>query len=115
MGRIDVEAVHDRPDIVPRAVLRVHRRILWHVRRQETARRIGDAAVASGKVPDLRLPAPPVACELVDKHDRQTFARLFVVEFDAIIGGDPWHRLCLPSFSQLHPGLAAFRGPRRSQ
>jgi len=40
----------------------------------------------------LRLKAAVIIGELVDEDDRSTRPGLLVIEADAVIGGDVWHR-----------------------
>ena len=71
----DAQAVQHRDRVGDRALLGVGRRVGGHVRRRVAAGRVGHAAVAAGEEPDLRLPAPVVAGELVDEQQRLAAGR----------------------------------------
>ena len=91
VGAPDLQCVQHREDVVSRALLRVALHALGHVRGRVAARVVGDAAVAARKVGELRIPAAQVPGELVHEHDRRASARLLVVQFHAVVGGDVGH------------------------
>ena len=91
VGAVDAQAVQHRDRVGDRAGLRIGLRLCGHLRRQVPARRVGDAPVGRGEVPDLRLPAPVVAGELVDEQQRLALAGFLGVQRHAVVGHDPRH------------------------
>ena len=110
VGALDTQVVEHRERVEAGAVLGVALGVLGYVRRRISARVVGDAAVRAPEVPDLRLPCPVVAGELVDEEDRLAAPRLFVVERNSVVGPGVRHG-CPPlphSFGRPNPrgGLA---------
>ncbi len=104
MRALDPGAVEDRQDVGRGARLAVGRRFRGHVGGRIAARVVGEAAVAPAEEAQLRLPAAVVARELVDEHDRHAFARLLVVEADAVVGLDVRHPArCPPQSANSKP------------
>src|ERR671934_3140572 len=87
VGFFDPKVVEDCDRVVTRRLLRVDARIGRDVGRREAARVEGDAAVAPAEFSDLRLPPSMIVCELVDKEDRRSGARLLEVKADAVGSG----------------------------
>ena len=99
----DRQRVEHGADVVAGAVLRIARGVFGHIGRRVAARIVGDAAVAPPEIPHLRLVAAVIVGEFVDEHDRRAGAGLLVIEADAVIGGQVWHRrsLCRGQFAIL--------------
>ena len=62
--------------------------------------------MASGKIRNLRLPAPPVSAELMDEQHGRTTSVGLVVQLDAVVGQGGWHRWP-PSDDRVARGDAA--------
>src|SRR6516165_9030200 len=88
----DRETVEHGADVVAGALLRIAGGIFWYIRGRVAAGIVCNAAIAPREVADLRLKATVIVGKLVDKHNRSARPGLFVVETDAVIGGDVWHR-----------------------
>ncbi len=114
VGLVDAQAVQHRDRVGDRAGLRVGARIGGHLRGRVPARRVGDAAVAGREEPDLRLPAPVIAGELVDEQQRLAQPGLLGVQRHAVVRHDPRDPRHPPSLvpdrSCAHDVLV---GPRR--
>ena len=88
----DRETVEHGADIIAGALLGITGRILRYVGWRVAAGIVRDAAIAPRKVADLRFKAAVVVGKFVDEDDRSTRPRLLVIEADAVIGVDVWHR-----------------------
>ncbi len=88
----DPECLQHGADIVAGAVLRIALGILRHVGWRVAPGVIGDTAIASRKIADLRLEAAAVISKLVDENDRGACPGLLVIEADTVIGSEVWHR-----------------------
>src|SRR5699024_9401501 len=80
-----LQVIHDGEDVVGRALLGIAGQIVRYVRGRVTARVVGDAAVASREVANLRFPAAAVAGELVYEHDGKPAPGFLVVQLDSVI------------------------------
>jgi hypothetical protein len=83
----DGEPIQHRADVVARAVLGISLRLGRHIRGRIAAGVEGDAAVEPREMAQLRLPAPMIAGEFVDKNDQPAGAGLFVIQTDAVVRG----------------------------
>ena len=83
MGGGDVEAAQHAGDVVGRDVLGIGGDVAGHVRWRKAARVIGDAAISSGEIADLRLPASVVAGIFVHEQNRIARAGFLIVELHA--------------------------------
>ncbi len=91
MRLVEAERVEHGADIVARARLRIALQPRRHVRGRVSPRVVGDGAVAPREIAQLRLVAAVIAGEFMDADDCGAGARLFVVEPDAVVGGEMWH------------------------
>src|SRR5215472_2152164 len=109
----DRQSVQHDPNVLAGAFLRITGPILRHVGRRVAARIVSDAAVAPREVAYLRLKAAPVVGKLVNKNDQVTRSGLLVIEADAVVGGEVWHRD--PSAAaEAHPRSAGARAASAS-
>ena len=88
---VDLQVIEDCDDVVARSGLRVFLDVVGNVRRRIAAGVVRDAAVAPREVPQLRLPAPVVAGELVHEDHRVAAAGLLVVELHTVARGRVGH------------------------
>ncbi len=88
----DVEPVEHRPDIVARPFLRILPPILGNIGGRIAARVERDAAIAPREIAQLGLIAAIIPGKLMDEDDRVAGPDLFVIEADAVIGGEVGHR-----------------------
>src|SRR5438132_11350567 len=88
----DPERVQHGANVVAGAVLRIALGILRNVGWRVAPGVIGDTAIASRKIADLRLEAAAVISKLVDENDRGACPGLLVIEADTVIGSEVWHR-----------------------
>src|ERR1700709_1425956 len=95
MGGGNFQVIEHRDRVVAEMLVAVGVRIR-NMRRDVTARRIGDAAVAAREVAHLRLPARIVSSKLMDKKDRRALARLLEIKLHIVWRRDVWH-FALPS------------------
>ena len=93
----DRQTVEHGTDVVAGALLRIAGTILGHVRWRVAARIERDAAIAPREVTDLRLEAPVIVGELVDKDDRRARPGLLIIQAHTVIGGDMGHRGAFPA------------------
>jgi hypothetical protein len=91
MGLGDPECVEHRSDVVTRAILAVPGELRREIRGRISPRVVGDAAIASREMAELRLMTAMIAGELMDEDDGRSRARLFVEEPDAVIGREMRH------------------------
>jgi hypothetical protein len=87
----NAEMIEYRGRIVGLLRLAIGGGIVGHVGGRIAARVIGDAAVAAGEMPHLRLPAAVIAGELVREDHRGAGPGLLVIEADRVIRGQHWH------------------------
>src|SRR5262249_18992627 len=88
---VDIERIHDGPDVVARAFLRVLFGILRHVGGRIAACIECDAAVSWAKMPYLRLPRQAVAGKFVDEDNRNARSGFLEKELYAIVRSKMGH------------------------
>src|SRR6185312_3220777 len=85
MRALDAQMVEHRRDVIGGARLRIGAGTLRHLGGRVAAGVEGDAAIALAEMTELRLPAPEIAGELMNKDDRRPCAGLLVVEADSVV------------------------------
>src|SRR5713101_3263376 len=101
MGLVDSQAVQHRTNVVARPLLRILLLVVGDIGWRIAACVVSDTSIAAGKIPDLRLVAAMVAAKFMHKYDGESFTRLFVIEFDAVVGSNIRHNRSPELVAQL--------------
>src|SRR5271154_2915402 len=109
----DLQFVEHGADVVAGAILRIARRIFRHLRGRVAAGVVGDAAIAPPEIAHLAFVTAIVVGEFVDENDRRSRAGFLVIEADAVIGRQLWHRCPLFWSTRVSYGWPRACGKRR--